>query len=73
MKTRTLILNLQLYIQTDPKCQPSYKNLENIRGYLCHMAMVYDTIFPHLKEFDLTLASHLPYRDNEEWKMADLE
>ena len=37
------------------------------------MAMVYDSIFPYLKGFHLTLASHLPHRDDDGWKMTDLE
>ena len=35
--------------------------------------MVYETIFPYLKGFHLTLAQHLPKRDEDGWKLADLE
>ena len=37
------------------------------------MAMVYDIIFPYLKGFHLTLAQHLPHRNEEGWKLTDLE
>ena len=35
--------------------------------------MVYEIFFPYLKGFHFTLARHLPQRDNERWKMFDLE
>ena len=35
--------------------------------------MVYEIFFPYLKGFHLTLARHLPQRDDEGWKMSDLE
>ena len=35
--------------------------------------MVYEIIFPYLKGFHLTLASHLPCRDSEGWKLSSLE
>ena len=72
-KARTLILDLQREIDENPQGPLSYKKLERIRGFLCHMAMVYDSIFPYLKGFHLTLASHLPHRDDDGWKMTDLE
>lgn len=40
-----------------------FKRLEQIRGYLCHMAMTYDLLFSFLKGFHLTLCAHLPKRD----------
>jgi hypothetical protein len=49
----------------------SYKRLEQIRGFLCHMAMTYETITPFLKGLHLTLASFLPQRDDEGWKLSD--
>ena len=73
MKARTLIFELQHEIDMNPQGPLSYKKLERIRGFLCHMAMVYDSIFPYLKGFHLTLASHLPHRDDDGWKMTDLE
>ena len=35
--------------------------------------MVYEGLFPSLKGFHLTLVQHLPKRDEEGWKIADLE
>ena len=49
-----------------------YKVLERPRGFLCHLAMVYDMIFPFLKEYHLDLAKHLLHRDEEGWKLTDL-
>ena len=72
-KGRKLIEDLVKEIGGDPLIQVSYKNLERIRGFLCHLAMVYEVIFPYLKGFHLTLAKHLPQRDEEGWKLTDLE
>ena len=49
----------------------SYKRLEQIRGFLCHLAMTYETLTPFLKGLHLTLASYLPHRDSEGWKLSD--
>jgi hypothetical protein len=49
----------------------SYKRLEQIRGFLCHLAMTYETLTPFLKGLHLTLASFLPHRDSEGWKLSD--
>ena len=51
--------------------QFDYKRLESIRGFLCHLAMTYDLLFPFLKGFHLTLAQHLPCRDQEGWKIKE--
>jgi len=51
----------------------NYKFLERVRGFLCHLALTYDIIFPYLKGFHLTLCSYLPKRDEAGWKMKDLE
>ena len=48
-----------------------YKRLEQIRGFLCHMAMTYETITPFLKGLHLTLAAYLPQRDADGWKVSD--
>jgi len=48
-----------------------YKRLEVIRGFLCHLAMTFDIIFPYLKGFHLTLASHLKNRNDEGWKIHE--
>ena len=72
-KGRKLINDLIKEIGEIPLKQLSYKLLERIRGFLCHLAMVYDVIFPYLKGFHLTLAQHLPRRDEEGWKLTDLD
>ena len=59
--------------QAFPKVYLSYKLLEQMRGYLCHLAMTFPIIFPYLKGFHLTLASHLDNRDSGGWKINDLE
>ena len=60
----------ELQKETDRKLD--YKFLEQVRGFLCHLAMVYEILFPFLKGLHLTLANHLPKRDEEGWKMTDL-
>ena len=35
--------------------------------------MAYEMLFPFLKGIHLTLASHLPNRSDEGWKLSDLE
>ena len=50
-----------------------YKRLERIRGFFCHLEMVYKILFPFLKGFHLTLATHGSQRSEEGWKLSDLE
>ena len=50
-----------------------FKYLGNNRGFLCHLAMAYDLLFSFLKGFHLTLCSFLPKRNEQGWKMKDLE
>ena len=50
-----------------------YRRLERIRGFFCHLAIVYEIFFPFLKEFHLNLAKHGPQRSEEGWKLSDLE
>ena len=73
LKAKMLIQGLVVDLKQDPETKLCYKRLERIRGFLCHLAMVYDPIFPYLKGFHLTLASHLSHRDSEGWKMAELD
>ena len=56
-----------------PKQKLNFKYLERVRGFLCHLAMTYPTLFPYLNCFHLTLCAHLPGRDKEGWKRTDLE
>lgn len=51
--------------------QLKYKILERNIGFLHHLAIVYDIIFPVLKGFHLTLSSPLSNRDDEGCKLND--
>ena len=72
-KAKALLKQIDENLQVHKKSELSFKELEKVRGFLCHLAMVYEIIFPYLKGFHLTLSSHLPKRDEEGWKMTDLE
>lgn len=50
-----------------------YKILEKIRGFFCHLAMTFQILFPYLKGLHLTLSSHLKNRNEEGWKIKELE
>jgi len=60
-------------IKDNPDTLFEFKQLERIRGFLCHLAMTFNILFPYLKGFHLTLCAHLPQRDEEGWKRSDLE
>ena len=66
-KAKKMIADLISEFKADSGTKFEYKRLERTRGFLCHLAMVYDVIFPYLKGFHLVLASHLPNRDEEGW------
>jgi len=72
-KGRDYILNLVEILDKDKNRMLEYKHLERVRGFLCHLAMTYEILFPFLKGFHLALCSHLPNRDEEGWKVKDLE
>jgi hypothetical protein len=48
-----------------------YKELEQVRGYLCHLSLTYEILAPYLKGFHLILAAHLDRRDSDGWKCTD--
>jgi hypothetical protein len=48
-----------------------FKVLMSYRGFLGHLAMTFEIITPFLKGFHQTLASHLPKRDDDGWRMTD--
>jgi len=73
VKGREYIKFLESEIKDNPSCLFQFKLLEKIRGYLCHLAMTYNILFPYLKGFHLTLCTHLPKRDEEGWKLTDLQ
>ena len=72
-KGREYILELVNILAQNPQQELQFKKLEIIRGYLCHLAMTFEIIFPFLKGFHLTLCAHLPKRDEEGWKLSDLQ
>ena len=70
-KAKGMIQGLIDKAKNDPYHEFGYKRLEQICGFLCHLAMTYENITPFLKGLHLTLASFLPQRDSEGWKMSD--
>jgi hypothetical protein len=49
----------------------SYKAIERVHGFLCHLSMTFEVITPFLKGFHLILAKHLPRRDEDGWKFTE--
>ena len=47
--------------------------LEQMRGFFCHLGMTFPIIFPYLKGFHLTLCEHMHKRDEEGWKLSEME
>ena len=73
MKGRTFLVELKAEYVENPDQAFCYKRIERIRGYFCHLAMVFTNFGPYLKGFHLTLAQHLPKRDDGGWKLSDTE
>jgi hypothetical protein len=48
----------------------NYKHMEEVRGFLGHLAMTYDIIAMYLKGLHLTLVSHHSNRDKDGWKLS---
>lgn len=72
-KGRDYILEISKQLQANTNYKFEFKYLERVRGFLCHLAMTYEILFPYLKGFHLTLCSHLPRRNEEGWKTSNLE
>ena len=72
-KGKNYLIKIHLEHIEDPLRMYSYKRLEKIRGYFCHLGMVYDNFMPYLKGFHLTLSQHLPKRDDDGWKLPDAQ
>ena len=70
-KAKKMISELLEEAGDDTQHKYCYKRMEQIRGFMCHLAMTYETVTPFLKGFHLTLASYLPQRDAEGWKISD--
>jgi len=72
-KGKAYINDLKDLVYVKKQTKLNFKMLEKIRGYLCHLAMTFDIIFPYLKGFHQTLCSYLPKRNDEGRKIRDLE
>ena len=72
-KGRDIVWALVVELKENPNKLLEFKRLERDRGFLCHMAMTFDQIFPYLKGFHLSLCSHLRQRNEEGWKTQELE
>jgi hypothetical protein len=70
-KGRAQIKELTDGFEKSPDPRFAYKRLEQIRGFLCHLSMTFETITPFLKGFHLSLSAHLPSRDDDGWKLPD--
>ena len=62
-KGKNYIKELNEAIHVKKLSKLNFKYLEKIRGYLCHLAMTFNIIFPYLKGFHQTLCSYLPKRN----------
>ena len=71
-KGKGYITDLIKDLKEDPNRALEYKILGRIRGFFCHLAMVYELFFPFLKGFHLTLAKHGLQRSEEGWEIPDL-
>ena len=72
-KGRNYLIELNKLIYQQKLKKLNFNYLERVRGFLCHLAMTFEVIFPFLKGFHLTLCSYLPKRSGEGWKIKDLE
>jgi hypothetical protein len=72
-KAKAQIEELFCFFKTCRDPDLSYKRLEQIRGFLCHVAMTYSLVTPYLKGFHLTLAAHHEGRSNTGWKLTSKE
>ena len=72
-KGRTFLVELKAEYMKDTAQSFCYKRLEKIRGFFCHLSMVFECFTPYLKGFHLSLAQHLPKRNEDGWKLSDTE
>ena len=66
-------LNKEIESSQEGETWFEFNYLEKIRGFLCHLAMTYEILFPFLKGFHLSLCAYLPKRNESGWKIRDLE
>jgi len=72
-KAKNFIKEIKQLLQENSDHDFDFKYLEKVRGFLCHLALTFEIIFPFLKGFHLTLCSHLCHRNYEGWKVNDME
>jgi hypothetical protein len=72
-KAMSHISELLSMLAKSPDGLLDYKRLEEIRGFLGHIAMTYLIITPYLKGLHLTLASFHPGRNEFGWKLVPSE
>jgi len=72
-KAKNFINEINQLLEINSEHDFDFKYLEKVRGFLCHLALTYEIIFPFLKGFHLTLCGHLSHRNYEGWKVNDME
>jgi len=73
LKAKRYIYDIKELLSKCPDHDFDFKYLEQVRGFLCHLALTFEIIFPFLKGFHLTLCSHLTHRNYDGWKINDME
>jgi hypothetical protein len=68
-RTKALLVELLLMLSSAQDGMLDYKRLEEIRGLLGPISMIYTLVTPYLKGLHLTLASHHAGRNEFGWKM----
>jgi hypothetical protein len=71
-RAKCQIQEILAHYKGNPDATPdvNYKRMEEVRGFLGHLAMTYNLIATYLKGFHLTLASIHPNRDKDRWKLS---
>jgi len=72
-KAKAYIQEIKSCLDQNSDYEFNFKYLEQVRGFLCHLALTFDIIFPFLKGFHLILCRHLPQRNEEGWKINEME
>ena len=70
-KAKSYLVSIRRVLEETEDPLLNYKLLERVRGFMCHLAMTYEILFPYLKGFHLTLSSYLPNRGEDGWTLAD--
>ena len=67
-KTKALLTELRQLLDTSPKSLPR-KRLEQIRGYLVHIAQTYPMFSSYLIGLHMSIDGWRPNRDREGWRL----